>query len=81
VPGGLWLVIELGRDIMPTNIFTQFDKDRMKTDLQSGNPYFGQFKGDNSRVPGRLWLVIELGQDIMPTNIFTKLNKDQMKTL
>ena len=26
-----WLVIELGRDIMPTNIFTKFDKDRTKT--------------------------------------------------
>ena len=26
-----WLVIELGRDIMPTNIFTKFDKDLMKT--------------------------------------------------
>jgi len=31
VPLGIWLVIELGRDIMPTNIFTKFDKDRMKT--------------------------------------------------
>jgi len=31
VHGGIWLVIELGQDIMPTNIFTKFDKDRMKT--------------------------------------------------
>ena len=31
VPRGIWLVIELGRDVMPTNIFTKFDKDRMKT--------------------------------------------------
>jgi len=29
VPGGIWQVVELGRDIMPTNIFTKFDKDRM----------------------------------------------------
>jgi len=28
LPGG---VIELGRDIMPANIFTKFDKDQMKT--------------------------------------------------
>ena len=27
VPGGIWQVIELGRDIMPTSIFTKFDKD------------------------------------------------------
>jgi len=27
----LWLVIELGRDILPTNIFTKLDKDPMKT--------------------------------------------------
>jgi len=26
-----WQVIELGQDIMPTDIFTKFDKDRMKT--------------------------------------------------
>jgi len=31
VPGGSWQVIEFGRDIMPTNIFTKFDKDQMKT--------------------------------------------------
>jgi len=31
VHGGIWLVIELGLDIMHTNIFTKFDKDRMKT--------------------------------------------------
>jgi len=31
VPGGIWLVIELGRDIIPTNIFIKFDKDLMKT--------------------------------------------------
>ena len=31
VPVGIWQVIELGRNIMPTNIFTKFDKDRMKT--------------------------------------------------
>jgi len=31
VPGGIWQVIELGRDIMPTNIFTKFDKDRTRT--------------------------------------------------
>jgi len=28
---GIWLVIELGQDIMPTNIFTKFDHDRAKT--------------------------------------------------
>jgi len=28
---GIWQVTELGPDIMPTNIFTKFDKDRMKT--------------------------------------------------
>ena len=39
VPGGIWQVIELGRDIMPTNIFTKFDKDRMKTlDLRERKP-------------------------------------------
>jgi len=27
----IWQVIELDRDIMPTNIFTKFDKDQMKT--------------------------------------------------
>jgi len=27
VPVGIWLVIELGREIMHTNIFTKFDKD------------------------------------------------------
>jgi len=31
VPGGIGQVIELGQDIMPTNIFTKFDKDRIKT--------------------------------------------------
>jgi len=31
VPRGIWLVIELGRDIIDTNIFTKFDKDWMKT--------------------------------------------------
>jgi len=31
VPGRIWQVIKLGRDIMPTNIFTKFDKDWMKT--------------------------------------------------
>jgi len=31
VPGGIWQVIELGRDIIPTNIFTKFGKDRVKT--------------------------------------------------
>jgi len=31
VPGGIWQVIELGRDIMSMNIFTKFDKDLMKT--------------------------------------------------
>jgi len=31
VSRGILLVIELGLDIMPTNIFTKFDKDRMKT--------------------------------------------------
>jgi len=28
---GIWLVIELGRDILPTNIFTKFDDYTMKT--------------------------------------------------
>jgi len=27
----IWLVIELGRDILPTNIFTKFDDYTMKT--------------------------------------------------
>jgi len=31
LPRGIRQVIELGRDIMPTNIFTKFDKDRIKT--------------------------------------------------
>jgi len=31
VPWRIWQVIKLGRDIMPTNIFTKFDKNRMKT--------------------------------------------------
>ena len=31
LPKGIWLVIELGRDIMHTNIFNKFDKDLMKT--------------------------------------------------
>ena len=31
VPGGIWQVMELVSDIMPTNIFTKFDKDWMKT--------------------------------------------------
>jgi len=31
VPKGIWQVIEIGRDIKPTNIFTKFDKDWMKT--------------------------------------------------
>jgi len=31
VAWGIWLVIEHGRDIMPDNIFTKFDKDWMKT--------------------------------------------------
>jgi len=45
VHGGIWLVIELCQDIMPTNIFTKFDKDRKKLfDLESGNPNFGQLK-------------------------------------
>jgi len=29
VPVGIWLVIELGQDILPTNIFTKFDQDWM----------------------------------------------------
>ena len=79
---GFWLIIELGRDIMPTNMFNKFDQTRRKLfDLESGNPNFGQFKGHNSEVPGGIWLVIELGQDIMPTNIFSRFNKDWMKTL
>jgi len=28
VPRGIWLVIELGRDFIPTNMFTKFDQDR-----------------------------------------------------
>jgi len=31
VPGGIGQAIEHGRDIMPTNIFTKFDKDQMKS--------------------------------------------------
>jgi len=31
VPGQIRQVIELGRDNMPANIFTKFDKNRMKT--------------------------------------------------
>ena len=31
IPGIIWLVIELDRDIMLTNIFTKFGKDWMKT--------------------------------------------------
>ena len=31
VPGGIWQVIELGRGIIPTNIFNKFDQDRTKT--------------------------------------------------
>jgi len=31
VPGWIWQDIELGRDTIPTNIFTKFDKDRMNT--------------------------------------------------
>ena len=31
MPGDIWPVIELGRDIMPTNIVTKFDEDRIKT--------------------------------------------------
>ena len=31
VHGGIWLVIEFGRDIMPTKIFTKFDQDRTNT--------------------------------------------------
>jgi len=29
--GGIWLVIEFGRDIRPTNIFTKFEQERTKT--------------------------------------------------
>ena len=79
------MVIKLGRDIMPTNIFTKFVKDQIKLfDLESRNPKFNnfrQFKGHNSGVPGGIWQVIELGRGIMPTNIFTKFDKDRMKTL
>ena len=28
---GIWLVIELGQDILPTNIFTKFDNYTTKT--------------------------------------------------
>jgi len=28
---GVWLVIELGRDVLPTNIYTEFDDYTMKT--------------------------------------------------
>jgi len=53
VPGWIWQVIELGQDIMPTNIFTKFDKDQLKIlDIESGKPNFGKFKGHNSGVPG-----------------------------
>ena len=30
MPNEIWLVIELGRDILPTNIFTKFDDDPLK---------------------------------------------------
>jgi len=59
---GNWQVIELGRDIIPTNIFTKFDKDRMKTDLEIGIPNF-EFKGHNPGVPvgfGRLKNLVEI---------------------
>jgi len=38
---GILLVIKLGLDILPTNIFTKFDKTGQKLiDLESGNPNF-----------------------------------------
>jgi len=49
VPRGIWQVLQLSRESMPTNIFTKLDKDQMKT---CGNPNFGQFKDHNSGVPG-----------------------------
>ena len=79
---GIWQVIELGQDIMPTNIFTKFDKDRMKTRcLRERKPYVWTIQGPYFRSAWRGWQVIELGRYIMPTNIFTKFYKDRMKTL
>jgi len=54
----IWQVKELGRDIMPTNIFTKFDQEIMKLfDLESGIPNFGKFKGHNTGVHGGFgWL-------------------------
>ena len=57
-----------------------WSRQDQNSDLESGNPNFGQFKGHNSGVPRGIWQVIEHGRDIMPTNIFTKFDKDLMKT-
>jgi len=54
VHGEIWLVIELGRDIMPYNMFTKFDQDRTKTltkraetlILKIKGPYFRSAWGD-----------------------------------
>ena len=54
VPRKIWLVLELGRDIIPTNICTKFDKDRMKTlRFRKRNPE------DAARPSASLYLIYE----------------------
>jgi len=72
----MWLVIELGQGIKPTNIATKFYDDSLKNILKKteGTILFWAIsvnKGHNSKVLHEIWLIIECGGEIMPTNIIT----------
>jgi len=76
------LVIKLGRVIMSTNIFTKFDKDRMKTIwLRERKPYFWTILDDSRAIIQGCMGDLAGYRDIMPNNILTKFDKDRMKTL
>ena len=83
---GIWLVIELGQDIMPTNNFTKFDDGPLRNIQITEQTRFILTIFDNSRAitarcfMGSGWLS-NLARDILPTNIFTKFDDYTMTTI
>ena len=79
MPQWIWLVIRLGQDIISSNIFTEFDKDWMKTLwLRDQKLCKCIFFDNNSGMLLDIWLVIEFGRDIMPSNIFKGVYKKRI---
>ena len=68
----LYLVIYLGRDIMPLSSVTKFHKDLTKTIYLQSLYLFEQFKGYNPGVPWAFELVIERWLDMIHLGIVTK---------